>query len=98
MVGPKCSDDLVIKDNSNISNNYSVVNKYKLLLFYVAFQDDPGYYTNDLFYLVVIPVYVAGSILSVNNGYYAGNWTDVDECPSWSYAGGFQLKVKYCQL
>ena len=45
-------------------------------------------------------VYVAGpeGILTVDNGFFDGDWKFVDECPSGSYAGGIQLKVKYLTL
>ena len=55
--------------------------------------------SHDLLCLVTV-VYVFGPdrILTVDNGFNAGDWQFVDECPSGSYAGGIQLKVKYVTL
>ena len=32
-------------------------------------------------------------VLTVDNGFYAGEWGDVDSCPSGSFAHGIRLSV-----
>ena len=44
--------------------------------------------------MIVVPgSRTMGPILVVNNGYYDGDWKNVETCPAGSYAAGFRMKV-----